>query len=318
MSCAGQQRGSQTAIVIDYETTYGSDPGSPAGIQVPFISESITANRAQNTSEVIDGRRDPKRPFVGNTEVSGDITVPVDKRYFGYWLKALLGAPTTTGVGPYTHVYKVDNTNCQPSMVLEKNFKDVTQYFKYNGMKVGSMSLAIGGDGEMVATFSMLGSTLTESGSAYDATPTTHTYEQFRQLDVALNEGGSASAEFTELNIDINANLDGDVFTIGGAGTRSSLPEGRYEMGGSGTLLFDNMTMYNKSKNSTESSIEVIATRDTETLTIDFNEVEYAMNSPQITGNEGVLLNLDFQAFYDNDAGDSAVIITLVNDIASY
>jgi hypothetical protein len=317
-SCAGQQRGSQVAIVIDYETTFGSDPGAPAGIQVPFLSESLTATRAQNTSEVINGTRNPSRPFQGNTDISGDITVPVDKRYFGYWLKALFGAPTTTGAGPYTHVYKVDDTACQPSLVLQKDFSDLPQFFKYNGVKVGSMALTVGGDGEVTATLSLLGASLTESGTDYDATPTTHVYEQFRSLDAALNEGGSASAEFTELSIDINANLDGDVYAIGDGGNRSAIPEGKYSMEGSGTILFDNMTLYNKALNQTESSIEVIYTRDSHSLTIDFNEVEYGLNSPQVSGNEGVNLNLDFQAYDDDDAANSAVEITLINDVASY
>ncbi len=317
-SCAGQQRGSQVAISIDYETTFGSDPGSPAAIQVPYLSESLTATRAQNTSEVINGDRNPLRPFQGNTDISGDITVPVDKRYFGYWLKGLFGAPTTTGAGPYTHVYKVDSVNCQPSMVIQKNFKDIPHFFKYNGVKIGSMSLTVGGDGEVTATFGLLGASLTESGTDYDATPTTHSYEQFRNLDAALNEGGSASAEFTELSIDVNSNLDGDVYAIGDGGNRSAIPEGKYTMEGSGTVLFDNMTLYDKAKNATESSIEVVYTRGSESLTIDFNEIEYGLNSPQVSGNEGVELNLDFKAYDDDDAADSAIVVTLVNDIASY
>ena len=129
MSCAGQQRGGQTALLLDFEPTYGVDP-TFAAIQMPFISESLSGTRNQNQSEVINGRRDQVRPFQGNKDVQGDIVVPIDKRYFGYWLKALLGAPVTTGVGPYTHVYKVDNVNCQPSLVLEKQFLDIPRYFK--------------------------------------------------------------------------------------------------------------------------------------------------------------------------------------------
>lgn len=317
MSCAGQQRGSLATIVLDFESTYGVDP-TPAAIQVPFISESIKGDREQNVSEVINGTRNPSRPFQGNLDVGGDISVPVDKRYFGYWLKALMGAPTTTGVGPYTHTYKVNDTNCQPSMVIEKFMSDIPRYFKFNGMKVASMSLNVGGSGELTANFSLLGSTVADSATVYDASPTTHSYAQFKNLDCVLNEGGSLSGEFTTLGMEIGCNLDGDVFTIGGGGNRTSLPEGKYSIGGSGEALFDNMTLYNKGLNSTESSIEIVATSGTESLTIDFNEVEYGQATPQVAGNEGVLLNLNFQAYDDDDAANSAVVFTLVNDIATY
>lgn len=318
-SCAGQQRGSKVAIVIDFETTFGVDPGSPAGVQVPYINESLTGNRSQNQSEVIDGSKNPAPPFQGNTEVSGDITVPIDQRYFAYWMKALLGPPTTTGAGPYTHVFKVDDTICNPSMVYQKNFADVPRFFKYNGVKIASMALSIGGDGEPQATFSLVGASVSDSASDYDASPTTHTLEMFRPtLDVTLNEGGSASAEFTALSIDVASNLDTDVFPIGGGGDRGALPDGVYSMGGAGTILFDNMDLYNKGKDATESSIEVVYARGASSLTIDFNEIEYGQNSPIVSGNEGVNLDMDWIAYDGDDAANSAMVVTIVNDIASY
>ena len=318
MSCAGQQRGGLVPIIIDYETTYGSDPGSPAAIQIPYISESITGTRTQNEDDSLDGRRDPKRPSQGNTDVTGSITVPVDVNYFPYWLKAMFGAPTTTGSGPYTHEFKIDSVNCQPSMVLQKDFSDISQFFKYNGLKTNSMAFEFSGDGLLQCVIDLVGSTVIESGTDYDSTPTTHNYQRFRFQDLDLNEGGSATGEFVSLSLNIGANLQTDIYPIGNGGTRASLPEGKYSIGGNGRLLFDNMTMYNKAKNSTESSIECIGTIGTNTITIDMNEVEYSLASPQVEGNTGVFLNLDFQAYFDDHADDSAIVFTVVNGVASY
>jgi hypothetical protein len=318
-SCAGQQRGSKVSIQIDYETTFGADPGAPAGIQIPYINESLNGSRSQNQSEVIDGSKNPTPPFQGNTDVGGDITVPIDQRYFAYWMKALLGPPTTTGAGPYTHVFKVDDTICNPSLVVQKDFSDVPRFFKYNGVKIASMSMSIGGDGEPQATFSLVGASVSDSASDYDATPTTHVLEIFRPtLDVTLNEGGSASAEFTELSIDVDSNLDTDTYAIGGGGNRTAIADGVYSMGGSGVILFDNMTIYDKGRDATESSIEVIYARGTSSLTIDFNEIEYGQNSPLVSGNEGVNLNMDWIAYDGDDAANSAMVVTIVNDVASY
>lgn len=319
-SCAGQQRGAKVPLILDFETTYGQDPGVVAGIRMPYISESLSAEREQGVAEVMDGRRDPKRPFQGSLNVSGDITVPLDKRYIGYWFKALFGVPTTTGAGPYTHVFKIDNVNCQPSFLLEKQFEDLTQYLKFNGLKVSSMSISISGEGNDQAqvTFGLVGSDVNDSVTSYDASPTTHSFKQFNLSDSSIDEGGAGNGQFTEISLDVNAGLDESVFTIGGGGKRASIPEGRYEITGSGTILFDDMILYNKAKNATETSVVIDFVNATESLKFEMNEVEYKFTSPVVEGNQGVNLNLDFQAFYDDDAGDSAIIITLVNDITSY
>lgn len=317
-SCAGQQRGGKAAILVDFEDTYGVTPGTVTAFQVPFLNESISGSRAQNVSEVINGRRDPSRPFQGNLDVQGSITVPVDKRSIGIWLCGLLGFPTTTGVGPYTHEFKIDNVNCLPSIVLEKQMTDVPRYYLYNGIKVSNMSFSFGGDGELTATIDLIGSTSNDSGSTIDAAPTVLSYEQFRQFDAAIDEGGSANGEFTELSMDVNNTLDPDVFTIGNGGARGALPEGKMTIGGSGSLLYDNQNIYDKAKNATESSITVTLTRGSESLALDMPEIEYSLNDPQIEGSQGVSLDLDFQAFFDDDAADSGMVITLVNDVVTY
>jgi len=318
MSCAGTQRGAQTAVLIDYEQSYGVDPVAFAAIQMPFISEDISGTRAQNQSEVINGRRDSARPFQGNKDVQGSITVPIDKRYFGYWLRGLLGAPTTTGAGPYNHEFKIDNINCLPSLVIEKQMLDIPRYFKYNGMKVSTMSISVGGDGELQATFGLIGQQVADSATSIDATPTTHTYEQFRQFDAVLNEAGVANGEFLEFSMDVDNNLDPDIFAIGDGGTRGALPEGKLTIEGTANTLFDNMALYDKAANATETSIEVVWTRDTESLSIDFNEVELALQDPKIEGPQGVVADFDYIAYFDDDAGDSSIVITIINDIASY
>lgn len=318
MSCAGTQRGSQTAVLIDFEQSYGVDPGTFASVQVPFISEDLSGSRAQNQSEVINGRRDSSRPFQGNKDVQGSITVPLDKRYFGYWLKGFLGAPTTSGAGPFTHEFKVDNINCLPSMVIEKQMLDIPRYFKYNGVKVSTLSISVGGDGELQATFGLIGQQNADAAASMDGTPTTHTYEQFRQFDAVLNEAGVANGEFLELSIDMDNNLDPDIFAIGDGGTRGALPEGKLTIEGTANTLFDSMTLYDKAKAATATSLEVVFTRDTESLSIDFNEVELALKDPTIEGPQGVVADFDYIAYFDTDAGDSAVVITLINDIASY
>ena len=48
------------------------------------------------------------------------------------------------------------------------------------------------------------------------------------------------------------------------------------------------------------------------------DEVKYGEDAPAIEGPTGVLVNLPFEAFYDNDAQASAIYAKLYNSIASY
>ena len=311
-----QAKGALARLQLDFETTFGSDPASPNGINMPFNSCGVRSTRAQNQAQTLTGRRDPVEPFDGNIDVGGDIVVPVDAIAFGYWLKAMFGAPTTTGAGPYQHVFKIGNT--QPSMVLEKGFADIAQYAKLNGCKVARLSMTIGGDGELTATLGVMGAKETLGTTSYDATPTTLTFARFQNSQAAFTEGGSALANGTELTIDVDFGLDGGVYVVGGGGIRGSIPEGVVAISGTLRTLFENATLLTKAMNSTESSITATLTNGTNILALALNEVKYARNVPSIDGPTGVYVELPFQAFYDNHAGNSAIVATLTNGQASY
>lgn len=89
--------GARTKVLMDVETSYGVAPTTPGGVLLPINSFSLKPSRAKNTPGTLTGRYDPAEPFDGNLEVSGGVVVPVDARAFGHWLRAMFGAPATTG-----------------------------------------------------------------------------------------------------------------------------------------------------------------------------------------------------------------------------
>jgi hypothetical protein len=91
-----QARGSAAQVVLDFETTYGEDPNSPAGILIPFnYPWDLKAVRDLKEGNTHRGRRDGAMPFYGNSDAKGSPVVPVDQVCIGYWLRALVGAPAT-------------------------------------------------------------------------------------------------------------------------------------------------------------------------------------------------------------------------------
>ena len=314
-----QAKGYKGRLVFDYESTFGVDPVSPVGVGLPFNSFDVMAKQTLVDPATITGRRDPVVPISGNVSVDGSLVIPVGVIDIGYWLKATLGAAASSGTNPnYTHVFKT--TNVPPSLVLEKGFTDIGQYFKYNGCKVSSFKLPFGGDGELTATVEIMGAKETRGTVEYDSTPDAVVFTRLNQFQGSIKEGGSAltgsvvSGEFT-----INNNLDGSIYTVGSSGQRGSIPEGLLAANGTLKTLFKDRTLIDKGAAGTESSLEVIFTIDVNTsLSFLFPEIRYELTSPPISGPAGVMVDMSWRAYYQNDAGNSAVVVTLKNSKATY
>src|SRR5688572_8162750 len=97
-------RGANAIMAAAFETVYGTPPA--AGYRkLPFVSSSLGEEPALIASDLLGYGRDAQAPARDVVNNAGDVIVPVDVRNFGSWLKLLLGSPTTTGAGPYTHSF---------------------------------------------------------------------------------------------------------------------------------------------------------------------------------------------------------------------
>jgi hypothetical protein len=315
----GQILGSKSALILDFETTYKTDPASPVGLLMPYNKFNVVGKVEKKQRNTIRGTRNAPKPYDGNLSVGGSIEVPVDYSAFAYWLKACFGVPTTTGSGPYVHTYKV--ADAMPSFLTELKYADntgVLQYVKRNGHKISSWGMNINSDGsELVSTFDTIGATETFSATPYDASPTTFTDDAFQNSHVTLEEGG-VSTTVNSLDFKIDFGLINNKFVVGGGNSIASLPEGMVQVSGNLSAIFENMTLLNKAINNTESSIVITLTSGTNILEIAFNELEFELNSPGIDGPQGVDITLPFFGFQDDDAAASIATITLTNDIESY
>jgi hypothetical protein len=387
-----QAKGALSQVVIDFETTFGSDPVSVAGIVVPFnypfdLGGSRPLKEANNTNR---GRRDAGMPFYGQFDVKGGGTIPIDQIALGYWLRALLGAPTTgapasdtidnaaavdkvgdyvgipitghafiagqpvtiTGSnnydgthiiysktvneivipavyavetfagdetvvsGVYTHVFKP--AAAVESMVVEKGYTNITQYLKANGVKLNKFEMDFGGDGELVAKLDFIGGDEAGSGTPYDVSPTVLAFSRFHNMQASIKEGGATVATVQSGKFAISNDLDNSCYVIDGSGgKRSDVPEGECLVSGALKAMFSDLALLNKALNGTESSLEIKFTAGVYSLTFTFAELLYEYKSPSILKG-GIWVEPTFNAYYEDDAGNAAVTVTLVNNHASY
>ncbi|MEN6568059.1 MAG: phage tail tube protein [Veillonellales bacterium] len=317
-----QAMGVYGKTTIDYETTFGVSPTTVAGKTLPFITNQLNSKQNLNTSKVISGVRSDSQPAYGNTDVSGTITTPVDLGSIGYWLKPVIGAPVTTvnaagAATDFTHVFKVGTS--LPSMLIERLVG--ANYFLYHGCKADTFKVSIGGDSELEAQIDYVGCKSIVGTTPYDAAATLiKQINKLNQFGAAIKIGGSAvtgtikSGDFT-----INNNLDKDGYTIGDNGFRSQVAEGSAQVSGTFKALFNDTTLLNYGINQTITSLEILWNLSaTKSLSFLFPEVNFSRTDALITGPGGVEIDLSWQGFWQSDAGNSAVIATLNNQVASY
>jgi len=313
-------RGYKTQCLMDYESVFGTlpDAADRAGVILPINTFGLNVSRNKNTAQTLTGRRDPVEPFDGNTEVTGDVVVPVDVNAFGYWLKLLLGAPTTTGSTTYTHVYKVSDTT--PSGVVQCTYGTATEsYGLFTGVKCSSMSMTVGGDEELTATFSLAGRDAAYSTTDYDSSASLVTLKRLNNFQAALKKDGTTFATCTQMDFTIDNGLDTSIRTIGGQGMVYDIPEGIMSVTGTMSCLFTDTTLLAAAKASTEMALELdIAIDASNSLSFKFPEVQLQYQGPTVDGPTGIMAQFPFVAYFANSSDDSVVVATLVNSVATY
>lgn len=312
-----QAMGVYSGVRFIPEAQLGVTPSSGTVRSLPFNSCTIAAEQNRTAPGTMTGRRDPVEPIMGNINVGGGLTIPLDVNAFGWILAMAFGNPTTTSVtgGKYQHVFKPGTE--QPSISLEKAFSN-GEYYVDKGCKISSMGFSFGGDGELTVDVQMLGCNEVINDEPISDSVTELALDRLNNFQAALKIDNVEVAVATELTLDVNFGLDEEGYAIGGQGFRSRINEGLLEMSGSMTAFYDDATYVEKAMNSTITALQVKLTKQGNSLQIDLPEVLFPRKSPTIEGSAGIMQNLDYGAFYKSNNLGTSIQFTLVNDTASY
>ena len=313
-----QARGFFKALNGVWEATYGTTPTISSGdmFKLPFNTCEIGSSEDMIEPATIRGNRYQAEPAFGNIDVNGRVTVPLDVRNTGYWLRMLLGDPSTTGSGTYTHVF--DPATTVPSATLEVGFSDISSYHKFSGMKVNGMSMSFQKSAELTADVDLLGKAEVVASGAADAGPTSQVFDRFNAKGISLKKGGATITTIRKVDLSIRNELATDIYCIDGTGFRNSLPETNFVVEGSFEVLFENQVIYNEAINGTETSLQVTLTNGTHSLVFDIYELKFPRQAVTSSGCAPVFLNVPFKAYYQDNAQAVPLRVTLTNDVASY
>jgi hypothetical protein len=259
-------------------------------------------------------------PRRGQYNVGGSVELEINGQ-MNHLLRHVFGTVTTAASGSYfCHTFKTGDL--PTGLTIEKGFTDIGQYFRYNGCKINRFAMTLTADGMIKGSVDILGATESASAASFQSTPSIDvTHNPFDAYEITLQEAGVAIVNATAFDFAVDNNLDGNVYIIDGTGRRNSIPEGLQKVSGTLKCMFENLTMYNKALNLTESSLQVRLTHGTgdgslnnEVMEIKIPEIYFATNAPVITGPTGVIVELPFTAFYDNSTEAAAIQVKVVNN----
>jgi hypothetical protein len=259
------------------------------------------------------GLRGEQRGERGRVDGSGSAVLTLGTS-IGFWLKHLVGAPTTVGAAsPYTHTFQVGNgaNAIPPAMLIEADYSSRIatpgRYDRDMDIRVESATFAFStGSAFQQATFNLRGASLsTQPGAPVDASPTDYGHVGWGVSGVTLElDGGATQVCVETLNVTWNNDLDTDLYCLNDGGQRHDLPEGRAIVTGDGVAQFDSPVLRAKALAGTDLALKVTLKRGSGAGTVGNEQLELTIPvsvikapKPPISGPRGLKQNFTFQAY---------------------
>jgi hypothetical protein len=313
-------------IMYGEESTWGTRV--VPNIAIPLKSETLTKDLARLESEgIIPGFSilSADQWNGGPTTVGGTIQHELHTSGIDVLLKHMFGSQTNTGSGPYTHVYKpTAGTIDGKGLTIQKGVGSIGSStaipFDFTGCKITEWEIACA-QGEIA----QLGITVVGKDCVTGETLATPTYTaagtkpfKFNHADVSL--AGTGNQPVMSLTINGNNGLKTDrrflSATAGGA-ISEPLEEGLREYGGTMSMEFADLTIYNAFIAGTELAFVATFDAGAPSLAIEGN-IRYDGETPQIGGREVTPQNVPFK-FIRTTGGlaETAIKATTVNSVAT-
>jgi len=200
-------RGANASMAAAFESSYGVVPASGYR-KLPFVSSELGEEQNLIASDLLGYGREPLPPARDVVTNEGDVVVPVDLRNFGYWLKLLMGTPTSVeDTGVYTHTF-VSGALALPSMAIEIGMPEVPSYGMNVGVRAHSMKIQLQRSGLLNATMSLVAQGETRTTSSSAGSPSETVIERFSQFMGEIKRNGTALGHIVSAELNYSNNLD--------------------------------------------------------------------------------------------------------------
>jgi hypothetical protein len=309
-------RGANAVMAVAFEATYGTPPASGFH-KLPFVSSSLGDEQNLIESDLLGLGREPLPPSRDVVNNEGDVVVPVDLRNFGYWLKLLFGAPTTTGIAPdYVHTF-ISGAPALPSMAIEIGLPEVPSYGMNVGARANTMRIQMQRSVLLNATMSLIAQGETKDTSTSAGTPVEAVIERFSQFLGEIKRDGMTLGHVVSAELSYSNNLD-KVEVIRPDGRIEDADPAMVAATGNIVVRFADTTLLDQAVSGAACELSFGWQIDAEKLlTFTLHEVYLPRPKLPISGPGGIQATFAFQAAKD-PALNKTVTAVLMNDVAAY
>lgn len=310
--------GIQGYIGIGKETDWGTAVASSTFVSA---TESISEERARLREPMTFGTRSTLPAIEGRTRITGGISgLHARPDLLGVFLRAALGAPATTGSGPYEHVFTPKTAKHAADAALPPYSVTVqrgTLRHRYAGGQLNQLTLNQAADEALTLDSEWIFKSVADVGSA--ETIALETNRRFIFRDLAVTKGGSPFAFLESLTLAIANNLEPEE-TLNGTREISSVDfNEKLAITANMTLTFRDATTYADFKSATTDEWEFKWTSPDSgpVLTIAIPKLQLDSWGAPISGPGRMTVDVTATAEYDSSEGHE-IEVTLENSIATY
>lgn len=324
-----RQMGSHITFLAKTEATYGTAP-SGNWEEVPILDfDPGTGSDLVSDPSIGFGHREMLDPFRGPKVYKPKLSVPVDVRNIGRWLKLAFGSYAVTGSSPlYTHTFKAVAASALPSFSCEAGYPDAKAgagvWLGYTGCVIDTLDLDLSPGGTPKLSMGLIAQQEAENTASLGGTPTVKAYTPFSQVlgtlridSAGVTTPASAIPNVTGATLKMANNIDAPNGVANG-GLIIGGDVGQVMLSGDVTARLDDTVLFDLANQAGFGSLEFgyyIASN--QSLSFTMPRLSWAKPSVGIKGPDGIDVKYPWQASRDATAAAS-VIVTLVNDVATY
>lgn len=293
-------QGSRSGISYIAETVWGTTPTTGNLLALPYTGHALNLTKEQIQSTALMPDRMIRNDRHGNRQVGGDLSVELAPVHFDALLEAAFMNTWAT------NVLKV-GTSLKPFTVNDQ-MQDVTQNRIFTGVTVGSLNLSVAPNAMVATTFGLVGKDMTTSATSArptitpaDATASTSPFDSCSGTIQVGNAGGTLTTVATITGIELNINNDTSAAFVVGTCSAAQLEYGMATVSGTITAYFEDLTLYNRFINETETAVSFTLSNPTNTRPYTFLIPRAKFNSGDlpVSGPKSRIMTISFSGIYD-------------------
>lgn len=195
------------------------------------------------------------------------------------------------------------------SFVVEQGFTDVSKYFRFNGQRLGTMSLDLASGAVINGSFGFQGASAEQGDTSFADSTTTDVTTTTSTVNATENVGDIRESSAMDILANtvqsFSLNVDNALRDQSAVGEKypKGIGYGRQTVSGSMTVYFENGNLYDKFLNHTYTQLSIDAFDGAATpnrIRITLPRVIFQTDNPNVGGiDQDVTESIDFTAIYD-------------------